>query len=206
MRTPSPFTASDADVVLRTDDGAQLRAHRRVLIEASPFFRDLFSLPQPPTTDDGVPVVDVTENSSIMEHLLLLVYPGADPTISTLSEIAELLNVAVKYDMIRATETLRRLLVSPCYIEKEPTRVYAIACRHDLEEEARLASRHTLGINVLDCPLSEDLKYITAWSYHRLLDLHRRRSEAAQAALELEENVKASHHLNLCAKKRDSLK
>ena len=66
-------------------------------------------------------------------------------------------------------------------------------------------------MNILDCPLSEDLKHITAWSYHRLLDLDRRRATAALAALdeavsppgEGESEVKcaqctASHYGSLC--------
>jgi hypothetical protein len=45
-------------------------------------------------------------------------------------------------------------------------------------------------MNILDCPLSEDLKHITAYSYHRLLDLHRHRRRSAQELLKITENVK----------------
>ncbi|KAH8118807.1 hypothetical protein DFH11DRAFT_1502705 [Phellopilus nigrolimitatus] len=204
----SPFTTPDADVVLRTSDNVELRVHRHILSEASPFFRDLFTLPQGDSTDSATaPTVDIPENTEVMETLLKLIYPGMEPVISTLDELSVLLAAAMKYDMVRASETLRRLLVSPRFVEKEPTRVYAIACRHDLEHEARLASSHTLRINIIDCPLSEDLKYITAWSYHRLLDLHRRRSAAAEDVLESSivgtDDVKcmqcsAAHYGSLC--------
>ncbi|THH05705.1 hypothetical protein EW145_g4597 [Phellinidium pouzarii] len=202
------FTATDADVVLRTSDNVQFRVYHHILSEASPFFKDLFSLPQGDLADSTVaPIVDVSESAEVMEGILRLIYPKQDPVINSLDELSPLLAAATKYDIVRATETLRRLLVSPRFVEKEPTRVYAIACRHDLEAEARVASKHTLRINILDCPLSDDLKHITAWSYHRLLDLHRQRSKAAQAVLDeaitSADDVKcmqcsSSHYGSLC--------
>lgn len=179
------FSATDGDIVLRTSDNVKLSVHRRILAESSFFFKEMFSLPQSEdAADDDVPVIDVSEPAEVMDKLLRLVYPREDPPIDTLDELSALLAAAVKYEMQRATETLRRLLVAPRFAAKDPTRVYAIACRHDLEVEARAASTYTLSVNILDCPLSEDLKHITAWSYHRLLDLHRRRSAAALAALD----------------------
>ena len=198
------FENPEADLIIRSADGVEFRVFRRILSEASPFFGAMLSLPQPPS-DLAItaPVIDVSEDSKIFGTLLQLVYPFADPSISTLDEISSLLAVAVKYDMIRAIETLRRLLVGPNFLEESPTRVYAIACRFDLEEESRIASRYTLRVNVLDCPLSEDLKYITAYSYHRLLDLHRKRGEAAQELLKMDETLKciqcsSSHYGGFC--------
>ena len=52
-----------------------------------------------------------------------------------------------------------------------------------MEEEARIASKYTLNVDLLEAPLSDDLKYITAHSYIRLLSLHRRRVDAAVAML-----------------------
>ncbi|EJD01656.1 uncharacterized protein FOMMEDRAFT_88353 [Fomitiporia mediterranea MF3/22] len=206
MQDYEPFNAPDADVVLQTCDGVRFGVYRRILAEASPFFRDMFSLPQSGTEEGGtVPVVEVSETAEVMGTLLKLVYPGVGPEIKTLDEVSMVLGAAMKYDMLRAIETLRRLLITPSFVEKEPTRVYAIACRYDLESEARVASSYTLRINVLDGPLSDDLKYITAWSYHRLLDLHRRRADAALRVLEsaVLEDVKcmqcnSAHYGSLC--------
>ena len=188
------FDAADCDVVLRTVDDERLRVHRRILQEASPFFSDLFSLPQPPSdNNEDPPIIDVEENAGLMKTLLSLVYPGPEPEIDTLDELSALLVAAMKYQLIRAVDALRRLLITPEFVEKHPTRVYAIACRHDLDEEARVASKYTLNINVLDCPLTDDLKYISAFAYHRLLDLHRKRGQAAQALLVCEDDVKVSN-------------
>ncbi|TCD61361.1 hypothetical protein EIP91_008551 [Steccherinum ochraceum] len=146
----------------------------------------MFTLPQAPPADGEeptVPVVDVEETHATLDTLLRIVYPMVDPWIETLDELSLVLGAAVKYDLAVATETLRKILVAPRFVSKWPTRVYAIASRYDLEEEAKIASRYTLSVNVLDCPLSEDLKYITAYAYHRLLDLHRTRAKAAQELL-----------------------
>jgi len=199
--TNNSFQAGDADVVLRSVDNADFRVYKCILAEASPFFKDLFTLPQPPSKggETDVPVIDVSEDAEVLNALLQLVYPGTDPKLDSLDSISKTLAVAMKYEAIRPIETLRRLLVTPSYLEVAPLRIFAIACRFDLDEEARIASHYTLRTNILDSELSEDLKYITAFSYHRLLNLHRRRAQAAQGALQLEDEVKcmqcsASHY------------
>jgi len=196
------FQVADADVVLRSMDNVDFRVYRCILCEASPFFKDLFTLPQPPSKGGGeldAPVIDVSEDAEVLDALLKLVYPGTDPKLDTLDAVSKTLAVAMKYEAVRAIETLRRLLITPSFLQEAPLRVYAIACRFDLEEETRIASRHTLRTNILDAELSEDLKYITAYSYHRLLNLHRRRAQAALGVLQLEDDVKcmqcsASHY------------
>ncbi|KZT57658.1 hypothetical protein CALCODRAFT_272465 [Calocera cornea HHB12733] len=61
-RTPRPTTplpafllSTDADTVLLSSDrpAVQLRVHRRILLEASEFFRTMFGLPQPSVSGGG---------------------------------------------------------------------------------------------------------------------------------------------------------
>ncbi|GLB34231.1 hypothetical protein LshimejAT787_0111150 [Lyophyllum shimeji] len=187
------FDALDADVILQScepDDPSEFRVHRCILAAASPFFHDMFTLPQTPTAKQQIPVISVAESRDTLRTLLEFVYPIEDPTISSLDELVPVLGAAVKYDFAGAVGTLRKLLVSPQFVEAEPTRVYAIACRFDLEDEARIASKYTLNVHVLDAPLSDDLKFITAYSYHRLLDLHQRRVQAALAMLKIPGDIK----------------
>ena len=193
MPTSLYFNSPDADLVLRSNTPLCLdfQVHKCVLSSASPFFRQMFTLPQSPSQSEPlIPVVDVSEPNDTLEKLLQFIYPVINPPVNTLDELVDLLEAATKYDMIVAVETLRKLLVEPRFAESWPTRVYAIASRFDLEEEAKIASRYTLSINVLDCPLSEDLKHITAFQYHRLLDLHRRRAKAAQELLRISDHIK----------------
>jgi hypothetical protein len=187
--SPSPdpiFNAPDGDVILRSDDARPIdfKVHRCILVAGSPFFQTVFSLPQPKCeTDDPVPVLDVAEPSAILDPFLRFLYPVPDPVVPTLDALVPIMSTAAKYDMTAVMDRLRGLLVSPAFLETAPVRVFAIASRFDLEEEAKIASKHTLRVRVLDVPLCDDLRHISAYSYHRLLELHRRRGEAARQAL-----------------------
>jgi len=194
--TPSPepiFNAPDADVVLRSDDARPIdfRVHRCILLAGSPFFQTVFSLPQPQcAAEERVPVLDFAEPSVILDPLLRFLYPVPDPEVTTLDALVPLLCTATKYDMTGVMDRLRVLLVSPTFLETAPVRVFAIASRFDLEEEAKLASKHTLRVRVLDVPLCDDLRHISAYSYYRLLELHQRRGEAARQALSAPEELR----------------
>ncbi|PBK67078.1 hypothetical protein ARMSODRAFT_338258 [Armillaria solidipes] len=179
------FNSSDADVVLVGADDQKRRfaVHKCILSAASPVFKDMFMLPQAKATNDSLPVVDMVESSKVVFALLQFIYPVPNPVISSLDELVPVLAAAKKLDVDAAIDSLRNKLVISDHLENEPLRVYAIAARFDLQEELRVAAKYTLKKNVLDCPLSEDLKHITAYDYHRLLDLHRRHSRAMQDAL-----------------------
>ena len=45
----SPFDRPDADVILRSCDHVDFRFHKSLLSLASPFFCNMFALPQPPS-------------------------------------------------------------------------------------------------------------------------------------------------------------
>ncbi|KAH9983211.1 hypothetical protein BJV74DRAFT_48095 [Russula compacta] len=189
LSSPSPdpiFNTPDADVILRSDDARPIdfRVHRCILLAGSPFFQTMFSLPQPKCeSEDRVHVLEVAESFAILDPLLRFLYPVPDPNVPTLDALVPLMCAAAKYDMIAIMNRLRVLLVSQAFLETSPVRVFAIASRFDLEEEAKLASKHTLRVRVLDVPLCDDLRHISAYSYHRLLDLHRRRGDAARQML-----------------------
>ncbi|TFY79738.1 hypothetical protein EWM64_g4268 [Hericium alpestre] len=194
-KSPNTFNDSPgADVIVRSggEDPVDFLAHKCILSAASPFFMTMFSLPQAQQTPSlsPLPVIEMSEEAFILEPLLQFIYPIPDPPVSSLDTLVSLLCAATKYDMSGVISRLRELLVSPNFLRESPVRVFAIASRFELEEEAKRASQHTLHINVLDCPLSDDLKHVTAFSYYRLLDLHRRRAEAAQKLLVMGDGVK----------------
>lgn len=187
------FHADDADIILRSASPGPIdfRVHMCILTAASPFFQTMSTLPQSSSPSEGYPpTVEVAEDAQVLDHLLRFVYPFPDPAVVCLDELVAILEAASKYEMAAVTDRLRHLLVAPSFLATSSVRVFAIASRFDLEEEAKIASQHTLRINVLDSPLSDDLKFITAYSYHRLLNLHRRRAEAAQQALFIPDEVK----------------
>ncbi|KAH6912455.1 hypothetical protein BKA70DRAFT_1422017 [Coprinopsis sp. MPI-PUGE-AT-0042] len=185
------FDYADADVILLSggmEDPTEFKVHRNILAVASLFFRDMFSLPQDPAFEK-VQTVPMPESRQTLETLLCFVYPLPDPILSTLEEVKDMLAVTTKYEFDSVTNSLRHILLSPTFLHISPVRVYAIACRFELDEEAKIASRYTLGVNLLDVSLgsgdgdpegvSEDLKWITAFHYHQLMVLHKRRAAEA---------------------------
>ncbi|KAK0207052.1 hypothetical protein DFS33DRAFT_1256203 [Desarmillaria ectypa] len=192
------FNFADADIVLSAGDSSnqqrRFAVHKCILSAASPFFRDMFLLPQPPAaqaTDVDIPSIDMSEDAIILYTLLQYIYPVPNPIIPSLGKLVPVLEAAKKYEIVVAVDSLREQLVSTKNLTKDPLRVYAIAGRYDLQEELKVAAKYTLKKNVLDCPLSEDLKYITAYDYHRLLDLYRRHARATQEALTLPQTARA---------------
>lgn len=129
---PYDFSSPDADAILASSDGAELRVHRCILVAASPVFRDMFSMPQSTKGAATVPVISCSEDRRTLETTLLFVYPCPDPHIESLDDAVPLLEVAIKYEFAAVISALRRALVHPEFLKVASLRVFAIACRYDV--------------------------------------------------------------------------
>ncbi|KAI0355322.1 hypothetical protein OH77DRAFT_1403199 [Trametes cingulata] len=188
------FNFRDGDFIIRSDcpyddklmcssKSVDFRVHRCVLSAASPVFDGMFSLPQPATEGDTViPIIPFPETSAVLETILRFIYPVADPDIGTLDDLTPVLEAARKYDFEAVVDALRKRLVASEFLEASPLRVYGIATRYELYEEAEIASKATLNTSLAEQQPHEDLKHVTAYDYHRLIVL---REQRAQAAIEL---------------------
>lgn len=132
--TPYEFDSHDADVILSSNeqDSREFHVHRSILAIASPFFRDMFSLPQPPTGNQALPVIAMSESFTTLDTLLRFVYPVPDPQVHSLDELVPILNAAFKYDFVYVITTLRKILLSSESLQRTPMRVFIIACRYDV--------------------------------------------------------------------------
>ncbi|KAJ7744603.1 hypothetical protein B0H16DRAFT_1559583, partial [Mycena metata] len=170
---PQPFDES-TDAILRSSDDLDFPVHRAVLALASPFFRDMFSIPQP-DSELKVPIIPVAESSLILEKLLGTWYPGMEAavTFDRIDQLAEVLELAVlKYEFRVAGPIMRRYLHD--YLDTDAVGVYAIACRYHWGDLARKAARHSLKLS-LPCVLrnaTPQLRHIPANLYHALLRYH----------------------------------
>jgi hypothetical protein len=74
---PETFDLPDADLIIRSSDLVDFRVHKSVLALTSPFFKDLLSLPQPSDSEsvDGLPVVQLSEGSELVNTLVSMLYP-----------------------------------------------------------------------------------------------------------------------------------
>jgi len=72
-----PIDVPDPDLILRSSDLVNFRVHIPVLTMASPFFKDLLSrsLPSDSEIVDGLPVVQLSEDSELLNCLISILYP-----------------------------------------------------------------------------------------------------------------------------------
>ncbi|KAJ7678647.1 hypothetical protein B0H17DRAFT_944343 [Mycena rosella] len=141
----SPFDDISADVILRSSDGIDFRVYRVVLSLASPFFKQMFSLPQP-VTEPEVPNITVTESALVLDRALRFWYPGAEPVAGeTLDEFRDTLEaVILKYDMQFLIPNAKKHLRK--HIDQDPLAVYAIACCHRWKDVALEAAKASLRL------------------------------------------------------------
>jgi hypothetical protein len=72
-----PLDLPDANLIIRSSDLVDFRVHKPVLAMASPFFKGLLSHPQPSDSEfvDGLPVVQLSEESDLLNCLISILYP-----------------------------------------------------------------------------------------------------------------------------------
>ncbi|KAJ3543578.1 hypothetical protein NM688_g5839 [Phlebia brevispora] len=177
QRAPAPFDDTDADLVLQTSDNVVFHLHTFLMSKASSVFRDMLTVPQPPTTDpstateylDGKPLIRVTEDSKTMDVFLRCCYPVPNPTLD-ISQLATVYGTGDKYNVEavkqHAVSELSRFTPQPLYC----LRAYVLACHFGLRDEAKRAARQTLERSREEIlhPTFPELDLIPASSYTRL--------------------------------------
>ncbi|KAI0073343.1 hypothetical protein K474DRAFT_223142 [Panus rudis PR-1116 ss-1] len=196
----APFDNPDADIILRTSDNVDFRVTKAILENVSPFFADMFSMPQPhsspgmaqPDTPqvERAPVIGVEEDAETLDPLLRFAYQQS-PDVDSLDKVAKVLRSAMKYDIELAAAPMKQKLVE--LASDQPQAVYATACRLRLEPEAQAAAqilrdiyrrmicttceRHFDPFSLFHSffqaaieTYSEDLANIPAGCFHRLID------------------------------------
>ncbi|KAJ7654496.1 hypothetical protein DFH06DRAFT_515957 [Mycena polygramma] len=191
-----PFKDDTADIIIRSGpDKVDFRVHKAFLAAASPVFRDTFSLPQSEVKTasgfsagdmkDGLHVVTLEEDQETLGTLLRMCYPkwmllDCKPLLSTIEGVLAVLSAAIKYAMDGVEREVRTALVDPRFVEANPLRVFALAVKHGLDNEAKICARSTLRLPVLGMNYTPELEQITAGIYHRLQEYHVRCGIAAQ--------------------------
>jgi len=178
---PYDLQSPDADAILRSSDGKDLRVHKVILSLSSPVFRDMFSLPQPTeSAPSHIPVVDVPESSNVLTPFIQFLYPFSQPKVSDVAMWEDLYTIADKYDTGVVMELLREALITQ-FLEKSPFRVYALASRWGLEGEADIASKRTLAFDILQEFPQEDAALMGGVACKKLYQLHVQCRDQARA-------------------------
>ena len=143
---PKSLNMQGADVILQSSDLISFQVHKSTLAISSPFFNDLFSLPQPQPHNgevtDGLPVVRVSEDAEVLHSLLTLLYPIPSVIPDSYEKSLALLAISEKYSMDTVSATVRSKVVLPT--TKAAFGAYAIASSKQLLPEMEAAARLTL--------------------------------------------------------------
>ena len=146
-----PLDLPDASIIIQSSNQINFRVHKSVLAMNSPFFKDMLSLPQPPNDEliDGLPVVKLSEDASVLSNLLSLFYlqwrrvkPGSYEMVFAL------LAACQKYDMESIQLEIRDNVergIFPAPVKAQAFSAYALANSLGLKPEMKHAARLTLG-------------------------------------------------------------
>jgi hypothetical protein len=163
-----PFTKPNADVILRSSDDVDFRVHKVILSLTSDFFEDMFSLPQHPSQSD-IQYITVAEDSHVLDALLRVIYPTLTIQFGSLHLTTAVHAAAQKYRMQEAAARIAAEWMA--LAEKNPTRAYALACKHRWEDGAKSAARFALRHPLIGVEVDE-MDEMSSRAYHRLLRYH----------------------------------
>jgi hypothetical protein len=174
-----------ADVILRSSDLISFRVHKSTLAISSPFFNDMFSLPQPLDGEivDVLPVVHVSEDSELLHSLLTVLYPIPSVIPKSYEKILALLCVAEKYDMSTALSTFRSEIGRHLPTTEASFHAYAVASSKQLPEmeaAARLTLDHPMSFEVL----GDALPFFDGSALHDLVRFRKRCRDKLLSLLE----------------------
>ncbi|KAJ6581664.1 hypothetical protein B0H19DRAFT_1116226 [Mycena capillaripes] len=197
---PSPFDDPSGDIIIRSSENVDFRMHKVLLSLVSPFFKDMFEVPQP-TFDgeekekfqsdnirDGIPVISMYDDQNracgkeVVEFVLSSCHPArfhCRPIAPIRTEMVQpIIDVANRYGMDWA---VKAVLHDPHLLKTNPFLVFAHATHKGFAADAALAANETLRFRIQEFPHEPALKYISAYQYHALLEFHKRCGKAAAA-------------------------
>ncbi|CDO73336.1 hypothetical protein BN946_scf185008.g99 [Trametes cinnabarina] len=190
---PHPFNKPDGDVILRTSDNVEFRVRSHILIEASPVFEKMLARRKSSAESDTSAsrrVIDLTEDSTTTETWLLLIYPVfQDPSFWSRMDLLKaqaVLHATAEYQILAVQSAIAHYLSRKASSGNSRRRfvIWAIACRHRLEELAATAASHMTLRDarpaILPLDDLEHLEGISAGDYHRLLHYHRESGKVDQ--------------------------
>ena len=189
MPPPKPVDVPDANFIIRSSDNVNFRVHKSVLAMASPFFRDLLSLPQPSDSEylDGLPMVQLSEDSELLNSLVSMLYPVRPVIPTTYDKVYHLLAACQKYDMVSVQSSIRAKVNRgefPAPKGAEAFPAYAIASCRGLIPEMENAARKTLDFPLTFEFLGEGLRLFEGSALRDLARFRKRCRDSLVACLD----------------------
>lgn len=167
-------------VILRSSDNVDFFVLKPVLAKVSVVFKDMFALPDAPpevpplegnNQRHGLPLIELTEDSSTLHIILRLCYPVENPNLSNLEDIRRFLEARRKYMIEAFDDTIKDALFRVA--ESRSFSVFALASRYGLGDVANEAAKRLLSLPSTSYSDKSALDDITGPQYHRLLKYRR---------------------------------
>jgi len=156
---------SDGDVVLISSDKVSFQVDSLVLRRASPFFADLFKLPQP--ADQPRISIRMEEPSAVLDDILRSIYPPVIiPTLPSIDHAIALFHALQKFDI--SNKPLANTITRYIGNIEPPIRAWALACSlgHDearkmsvkrfIQSDGDIYGQHELRMDELRCVSLQD--------------------------------------------------
>ena len=148
---------------------------------SSPFFNDLFLLPQPQPSCkevvDGLPVVRLPEDAEVLSGLITMLYPIPSDLPNSYDKVLTLLAASQKYDMVGVQSRIRGEIQTrtfPTQTGVEAFRPYAISSGGQLPSEAERLARLTLEFPMTFEYLCDELPSFQGWALRDLVNYRKR--------------------------------
>jgi hypothetical protein len=178
---PDGLEMANADIIIQSCDSINFRVHKLVLSLSSPFFDDMFSLPQPSESDQevvgGLPVVRLSEDAEVLKCLLTMLYPIPSIIPDSYNKTLMVLAASQKYDMDSIQSRIRDSIRGQKLLM--PTgaatfRAYAMASIRGLSSEKETLARLTLDFPMTFEYLCDELPFFEGWVLCDLIRFRKR--------------------------------
>jgi hypothetical protein len=181
------FNSLEADLTLLSSEGTAYRVPSFTLRSTCGYFRILLigytpicgsaEHTQSKDAEELNLPIEVDEKDKVITKVLSMVCGLYITNWESIDEVEDVLSLAEKWDAPGPLSMIRGAITAPMFLA-DPLRLYAITTRFGWEEETRLASTHTLTLDLYDETHRPVLERISSSALMTLLRFHRlRRNE-----------------------------
>ena len=176
---PNRLDMANADIIIQSCDFINFRVHKLVLSLSSPFFNDMFSLPQPSDQDvvDGLLVVRLSEDADVLNRLLTMLYPIPSMIPNPYDKTLRLLAASQKYEIDGVQSRIRAEIQGknlPMPTGAATFHAYVIASIGGWSSERETLARLTLNFPMTFEYFCDELPSFEGWVLRDLISFRKR--------------------------------
>ncbi|KAJ3483266.1 hypothetical protein NLI96_g6437 [Meripilus lineatus] len=162
------------DIILQSSDDVQVKAHRIFLMMTSCIFSGLLhGVPRPRPNADALPVISLDVPGRLLSRLVSLCYPLSEPSMDTIDDLVELVDVALKFELKAVHNLARKRIMKLEETETDPLRIYYICIRFKWYDEAQLLAQKMTMLATVEKYYPE-MEFVPSWAYFNLRRYHAR--------------------------------